>query len=123
MPGDGILSHIDDTLAERCACGCGRSLTDSPSAWYATERCQQRYLSRQAIDPDDVYQRPAGETPRGLVALMRSSAESFLVAQGEQATLAGRPDPRTPPMFIRQFADLIAERLSAENPGVEVYWG
>jgi len=42
------LARIDDALADRCACGCGRPVSDdSPSAWFYNEACQQDWQSRQ----------------------------------------------------------------------------
>lgn len=56
---DDILTRIDATTEERCACGCGVPLNpDGPSAWFATAACQQRWQGAQATDPQDVYSRP-----------------------------------------------------------------
>ena len=36
------LAYLDGTLAGLCACGCGSPVDGSPSAWWASEWCQQR---------------------------------------------------------------------------------
>lgn len=54
-----ILEQIDAAVQERCACGCGAEITDaSPSAYYATQTCQSRWMNQQATDPREVYERP-----------------------------------------------------------------
>lgn len=57
-PPADILDRIDDTVAERCACGCGRPVGDSVSAWFATDLCQWRWHNRHTTDPAEVYRRP-----------------------------------------------------------------
>ncbi|MBM0257365.1 hypothetical protein [Micromonospora sp. 4G55] len=47
-----IVDQIDAAIDGRCACGCGARITHrSPSAYYATERCQDRWISQQRGDP------------------------------------------------------------------------
>lgn len=58
-PVGDVLDAVDDEGRMRCACGCGRVITDrSPSAYYATPECQQTWMQRQARNPEQVYQRP-----------------------------------------------------------------
>jgi hypothetical protein len=58
MTSGDILTAIDDATDGRCACGCGELLTvDSPSAWFATANCQQRWHGERVTDPADVYWR------------------------------------------------------------------
>lgn len=52
-----ILAQIDAAIEQHCACGCGRPLSPaSPSGYYATEGCQQRWLLDQR-DPDRARRR------------------------------------------------------------------
>lgn len=56
----GVLDRIDATVDELCGCGCERALRpDGPSAFFATQECQSRWLNATQVDsPDDVYTRP-----------------------------------------------------------------
>lgn len=54
----GVVDDIDAATEGRCACGCGLAVgDDSPSAYYATDHCQRRYLSARATNAQDVYDR------------------------------------------------------------------
>lgn len=55
-PGGETLAAIDDTLDGRCACGCGRKLGNSPSAWFYGQDCQMRWQRRQAVPLDDGWE-------------------------------------------------------------------
>lgn len=62
MSGD-ILQQIDATVDDAreaiCACGCGVALTSaSPSLYYASAQCQEKVARAQAIDADEVANRP-----------------------------------------------------------------
>lgn len=58
-PVGDILDAVDDDGQLRCACGCRQVITDaSPSAYYATQDCQLRWMRRQATNPGEVYARP-----------------------------------------------------------------
>lgn len=46
---------LDDAIGNRCACGCRQAITDrSPSAWFASERCHDRWHSRTAKPPREM---------------------------------------------------------------------
>lgn len=52
----GVVDDIDAATEGRCACGCGATIgDDSPSAYYATQDCQRRYLSARATNAQEVY--------------------------------------------------------------------
>lgn len=58
-PVGDVLDAVDDEGRLCCACGCRRVITDrSPSAYYASPECQQKWMQRQASNPQQVYQRP-----------------------------------------------------------------
>lgn len=98
------LDAIDATLAGLCACGCGRSLEHSPSAWYATEGCQRRHLSSQATDADEVYRRPDAHPETVLDATRIAAIFSF--AEDEIGVLLGdEPFARFTRVAIEQPAD------------------
>lgn len=55
-PTPDILDTVADDGRLRCACGCRVVITnDSPSAYYASQECQSRYLESQATEPGEVY--------------------------------------------------------------------
>lgn len=64
-----ILDQITAAVDGRCACGCGAAVTDdSPSAWFAGEKCQIRWQRQQRgepepVDPDDMPVIPAPAAP------------------------------------------------------------
>lgn len=48
-----VLGRIDATLEGRCVCGCGILLDErSPSGWFASEGCQERWYERQGFEPE-----------------------------------------------------------------------
>lgn len=74
-----ILASIDDTLADRCACGCGETLaSDGPSVWYVDNDHQSAHLARQATDPDGVYRRRDAA-----LTLVDDAADAAITEPGE----------------------------------------
>lgn len=62
-----ITDQITAAIEGRCACGCGAEITDaSPSAYYATERCQARWQRQQRGEPEppDPDDAPVSPTAR-----------------------------------------------------------
>lgn len=84
-PVPDVLDRIDDALAERCACGCGRPLSPTgPSAWFATDQCQWRWHGARATGPDDVYGRPdAAPCPASDRAVVPLTPGEHLVVMDE----------------------------------------
>jgi hypothetical protein len=111
---DDILARIDATVDQRCACGCGVLLSPtSPSGWYASERCQQRWTEQHAdVGADagssvrvtgDVYFAPAGSlletgligyaTTDGLVQLAADTTVTFGLVGTAPRDPAPQPQP------------------------------
>lgn len=62
---DQVVATLDDAAAGRCACGCGEQIVDSsPSAYYASSFCQQKWMARHVDNPNEVYgRRDAADYP------------------------------------------------------------
>lgn len=86
QPAGDILDQIDAAVQELCACGCGSLLSpDGPSAYFASQSCQDVWHAAQATDPQEVYRAPDA-------ALVRVGAD------GEPVPLVGE-EPETPDTF------------------------
>jgi hypothetical protein len=81
-----ILDQIDAAVEERCACGCGTQLSPAgPSAYFASEGCQQRWRYRQ-LDPERARRLAERAKQRQLARVERSVARE-LIRSGQTTTL------------------------------------
>jgi hypothetical protein len=110
-----VLERIDAAVEGVCACGCRRPITDgSPSAWFASEECADRWHGRLA---GGWLQREAGllrswgraeleEFVNELCELLRQVGEPLqrLVADLAAAfgVVPGPTDPRERALWLRK---------------------
>jgi phosphatidylserine/phosphatidylglycerophosphate/cardiolipin synthase-like enzyme len=81
-----ILDQIDAAVEERCACGCGSQLSPTgPSAYYASETCQQRWRYQQ-LDPERARRLAERAKQRQAARLERAVAHE-LIRSGQTTTL------------------------------------
>jgi len=80
------VDQITAAIEGRCACGCGHRITDrSPSAWYATEGCQDRWAAQQRGG--------ATLSPAEIAAAAESPPLDTLFRRGYRLALPGSTAP------------------------------